>query len=453
MAMRSIVQKVTTVSLNSFRQKSEGRQVILLYPWTNYKNLFLTYYLSSHSDGLLYHRVSSSPKMLREWLGSMVDEFTSVLGNFGSQVNDNLNDARPAELALMLIADILAASGDKPVILFIDELDNITPDADFHTFVRAFVEAMPESIQLAISSRMLTHEPWYEMVRAGIAVVLGTDQRKNDMMFTIEEQPKPQLEVFAFGRGHGLVNGSIIQNWDGALPRNLFFFFMDHPLVTRDEVFQAFWPALGVKDATNVFHVTKRKITERITAKVRGYERDSIPEGEQESADETFELTQYSNGYYLPSDKIVRHYDVADFVEAIDKAMVASSEREEIALLGRAIDLYKAPFLQTIDMPWVVERREQLRQMYAQALIQLGRIYYRKEDKERALGFFTRSLKENPQREDVHRLVMGLYRDLHMIEDAIAQYAKLKQVLKEVLGIEPSRETRQLYDEIEKSRR
>ena len=32
------------------------------------------------------------------------------------------------------------------------------------------------------------------------------------------------------------VNGTPITNWDGALPRNLFFFFMDHPLVTRDEM-------------------------------------------------------------------------------------------------------------------------------------------------------------------------------------------------------------------------
>ena len=91
------------------------------------------------------------------------------------------------------------------------------------------------------------------------------------------------------------------------------------------------------------------------------------------------------------------------FQEAVDKALVAGSEKEEIALLSRAIDIYKAPFLQTIEMKWVVERRETLRQLYAQALIGMARIYNRHNEDQRAIGFFTRALKETPEREDIHR--------------------------------------------------
>jgi two-component SAPR family response regulator len=277
------------------------------------------------------------------------------------------------------------------------------------------------------------------MVQRGDAVVLGTDQRRDDMMFTVEATPKPQVEVYAFGRGHTLVNGLPVTNWDGALPRNLFFFFMDHPLVTRDEIFETFWPELSVKDATNVFHVTKRKITERLSMKV--------------SETGNYELTLYNSGFYMPSDKIVRHYDAADFQEAIDKSLVANSEKEEVALLSRAIDLYKAPFLQTIELKWVVERRAALRQLYAQALIGMGRIYKRRGEEQRAVGFFTRALKETPEREDIHRQVMGLYQNMEMLDDAVMQYRKLEQVLKDTLKIAPSRETRELYDAIEAKRR
>ena len=223
-----------------------------------------------------------------------------------------------------------------------------------------------------------------------------------------------------------------ITNWDGALPRNLFFFFMDHPLVTRDEIFETFWPDLSVKEATNVFHVTKRKITERISMKI--------------TEDGNYELTQYNSGFYMPSDKVVRHYDVGDFQEAVDKALVAGSEKEEIALLSRAIDIYKAPFLQTIEMKWVVERRDTLRQMYAQALIGMARIYNRHGEDQRAIGFFTRALKETPEREDIHRQVMGLYLKMGMLDDALMQYRKLEQVLHDTLRIAPSRETRELYE-------
>jgi two-component SAPR family response regulator len=276
------------------------------------------------------------------------------------------------------------------------------------------------------------------MVARGDAIILGTEHRKDSVMFRIEQAPKPQLEVYSLGRGYALVNGQPITNWDGALPRNLFFFFIDHPLVTRDEIFSTFWPDLSVKEATNVFHVTKRKISERIGMKV----------GEPGS----YELTQYSGGFYMPSEKVVRHYDVADFQEAVERAMIASDEREEEALLKRAIDFYKAPFLQTIEMRWTAERREALRQLSTQALIGMGRICKRHEDDHKALGFFIRALKEAPEREDIHREVMNLYLKLGMLEDARQQYKKLEQILRETLGIGPSRESRELNDLIETRR-
>jgi two-component SAPR family response regulator len=276
------------------------------------------------------------------------------------------------------------------------------------------------------------------MVAHGDAAILGTEYRKNDVMFTVERTPKPQLEVYALGRGYALVNGQQITNWDGALPRNLFFYFVDHPLVTRDEIFETFWPDLSVKEATNVFHVTKRKISERIGMKI----------------DETgsYELTQYSGGFYMPSDKIIRHYDAGDFQDSVERAMTTLDEREENILLERAIDLYKGPYLQTIEMKWTQDRREVMRQSYAQALIMMGRIAKRRENDQSALGFFSRALKEVPEREDIHREVMGTYLKLNMVEDAAAQYKRLQTILHDKLGIDPSRETRELNQLIEARR-
>ncbi|MBK8034926.1 MAG: bacterial transcriptional activator domain-containing protein [Anaerolineae bacterium] len=358
-----------------------------------------------------------------------------MLPNFGPNLQQALDDrSNPTRLGEAFAAD-LAAFSDKPTTLFIDELDRIGMDADFNQFIKAVVGAMPPNAQIAFSSRLLMYQPWYDMVARGDAVVLGTEQRRDDLMFTVENMPKPQLEVYAFGRGHALVNGQPITNWDGALPRNLFFFFMDHPLVTRDEIFETFWPELSVKEATNVFHVTKRKITERISMK--------IPDGGNH------ELTQYNSGFYMPSEKLVRHYDVGDFQDTVEKALVANSEREEMALLNRAIDVYRAPFLQTVEMPWVQQRRDTLRQLYAQALIQMGRIYAKRGDENRSLGFYTRALKETPEREDIHRQVMTIYFKMNLIDDAKMQYRRLKQILNDKFGIDPSRETQELMGMIE----
>ncbi len=429
-----IHQIVTRVSLDSFRNRSQGKKIVLLYPWISYRNLFLSHFLNNAKEGLLYYRIPNNENTLSDWVGGLVRELDDVLGRFGSATMEVLERGNPVEIGTCLAQDLAAYSAD-PLVLYIDELDRVTFDDDFYKFVRTFVASLPENAQIAISSRLLTHQPWYDMVTNGEAVVLGTEHRKNNVMFTVEERPKPQLEVYALGRGYALVNGQQITNWDGALPRNLFFFFIDRPLLTRDEIFEIFWPNLTVKEATNVFHVTKRKISERISMKV-------------EAGEGNYELTQYSSGFYMPGDKIVRHYDVSDFQEAVEQALVATDERKEENLLNRAIDLYKAPFLQTVSMKWVDERREVLRQLYAQALIGMGRIQLRRADRERALGFFTRSLKEAPEREDIHREVMRLYLHLGMVNDARLQYLRLEEILQSTVGIPPSKDTRELYERV-----
>ncbi len=428
-----IHQVVTRVSIDSFHSRSAGKKVVLLYPWTNYRNLFLTHFLQSAHDGLLYFRIAEDNARLNDWVAAMIEELDAVLGGFGAQTRAALTVGKPEAIGTALAADLATYHSDS-VVLFIDELDRVPLNKPFQQFVRSLVDAMQPNTQLAFSSRLLMHQPWYDMVADGEAVVLGTEHRKNDVIFTVEETPKPQLEVYGLGRGYALVNGQQITNWDGALPRNLFFFFIDRPLITRDEIFEVFWPNLSVKEATNVFHVTKRKISERITMKV--------------DASGSFELTQYASGFYMPSDKIVRHYDVDDFQEAVEQALVATDERKEEMLYRRAIDLYKAPFLQTIDMPWVSDRREHLKQLYAQALIGMGRIHLRHNALERALGFFTRTLKETPEREDIHREVMKLYLKLGMINDAETQYYRLEAILEQTVGISPSRETREVYQAI-----
>ena len=431
-----LYQDVTNISFESFRELSQDKKVILLYPWTNYRNLFLTYFLDDTRDGLLYYRIPEEQEHLTTWLKGLIDELDAVLGGFGEQLRNSIEHSNAAGMGAALARDLNAyAENADRVVLFIDEMDRVPHDSDFRSFVDSLVRELPPRVQLAVNSRLLTYQPWVSMVERGDAVVLGTEHRRDNLMFTTEDIPKPQLEVYAFGRGHALVNGQQIENWDGALPRNLFFYFVDNELVTRNQIFDVFWPNLNIKEATNVFHVTKRKITERISSKV-------LEKG-------NFELTQYSAGFYVPGNKVVRHYDVADFEEAVERAMVSDNEREQAALFRRAIDIHKAPFLQTISMPWVLDRREKLRLMYCDALIGMGRLHKKNEEYEDALGYFIRSLKEMPQREDIYREVMLMYWKLHRHQDAVDQYHMLQAHLDKSVGVPPSKETRDLFEEIQ----
>jgi two-component SAPR family response regulator len=260
-------------------------------------------------------------------------------------------------------------------------------------------------------------------VLAGQVAVVGADNAVDGSIYGDAEK-RNQLEVFALSGGHVYADGRPVVSWDGSLPRHLFYFFVDHPMITRDQIFEVFWPKMSVKEATNVFHVTKRKISERLS----------------------FELTNYASGFYVPSPKVQVHYDVRVFEAAVHDAI--ESEESAPANWALAVQTYRSHFLPAINTPWVQARRDELQNKYAQALIGLGRYYRREGQLGMAQGYLLRALREKPDWEDVHRDVMAVYAEQGRRADAVAQYRQLERTLRDMFGIQPSRETRALYDEI-----
>lgn len=425
---------VTNVSFESFMSITKGKKVVLLYPWSNYRNVFLSYFLSGLSEGLLYYRVPDGGGSTAAWVRGLMQSIQATADGFGGRLSAALDEGAPAEIGQALAKDLGQLNGDR-TILYLDELDRVPHDEAFQQFISGLIDNLGNGSQLAVNSRLLTYDPWIEWVNRDEAVVLGTSNQRNHLIFNKAREVKPQLEVYAFGRGHAVSNGREIQSWDGALPRNLFFYFVDNPLVTRDQIFEIFWPKLSIRDATNVFHVTKRKITERISMMV----------GDGES----YELTAYSTGFYVPGDKIVRHYDVADFEQAIEGALLATDPALRQALYREAIDMYKAPFLFPLSLPWVEARRKQLQDMYAEALNGMARLKAEDEAWEESLGFYVRALKESPQREDFHRGTMQMYINLGRNADAWQHYNVLEKQLKRTLGVKPSRETQEMLSGLE----
>jgi DNA-binding SARP family transcriptional activator len=419
---------VTSLQPEQLRDKVESSRVILTLPWTHRQSAYLGPLLEMYGNRLLYHRLRGVDLSLTTMLGNLLDDLQEGHPKFGGKTRAALKGGKGPKLGESLAEDLGALKGQH--LLYLDEFDRLPIDSNSDKFLRALVANLPANIKLMVNSRRLTHQPWYSFVKDGIAAIVGSEFAKDDGVFMVEQESRPRLEAYAFGRGYAVVNGFVVDNWDGALPRNLFFYFMDNTLVTRSQIFQTFWPDLPVKEATNVFHVTKRKIAERLSMKV--------------DDGKNYELTRYANGFYTPSEKLGRHYDVADFQAAIERALLTGDKAEEETLLKQAVELYRGPFLSQIDMDWVIARRDTLRQLYAQALIGLGRLTRRRDDLPDALGYFTRALAEVPEREDIHREVMNIYIKQGNRDDARRQYNLLADMLRTQLKISPSKETQEL---------
>ncbi|MBN1681834.1 MAG: hypothetical protein JW966_16255 [Anaerolineae bacterium] len=416
------VKNVAETTFDDFVEKTQGVPLVIIYPRHRSHSALVAMFLRHYGDNTVYYSLGESENTLPTWLNTMVNDDMFPAG-FGNQTRAALNGrATPEELAEAFGAD-LSALRTTPYMLLLDMFDHLAFSADYDRFFRHLPAALADHVQIVFNARLLDLQPWNDLILDGQAEVVGNEQALGGGIYGGNES-LGQLEVFSLSGGHVYIDGRPVTSWDGSLPRRLFYFFVDHPMITRDEIFEIFWPKMSVKEATNVFHVTKRKISERL-----GYE-----------------LTNYSGGFYIPSVRLSVHYDARVFEEAVEQAI----EEEDTAPANwyLAVQTYRADYLPEIHMPWADARREELQHKYTQALIGLGRYHRGLGEFDHALGYLLRALRQKPDWEDVHRDVMLIYYQQGQRDKAINQYGQVVRTLDAMFGIKPSKDTRNLYEVI-----
>ncbi len=323
------------------------------------------------------------------------------------------------EKAGQVLGAALAQAGIE--VLVLDEADRLS--ADPSEWVRGLVQTLPSSAHVVISARQLDATQWNPLIESGAAEVIGDINPTGSPTF---DGQSGRLEVYALGIGEVWYEGRVVTRWDGPLTRRLFYFLLDRGPVSRMTIFETFWPSLPIREATNVFHVTKRKMNETI--------------GD--------DVTDYSDRHYGVSDKVHLVYDVAAFEAATHEADIAITDDASMKAWERAIRVYRHPFLMQETTPWTMTRRNELRDQYAQALIGTARTHQRQGDIDMALAHYLRALREVPLREDLHNQVMKLYVERGNNPAAVAQYERMRQCLADALGIAPARESTQLYNKL-----
>lgn len=235
---------------------------------------------------------------------------------------------------------------DTPTWVILDETDCLQPQA-LTQLVQEFLRRQ-DVVKLLVMGRVMPMYLFHSEVASQIAFYpVDEPTMFFDYRQTVHAQ-KILLEVYTLGMGQTFINGMPLQRWDGWLPRVLFYYMIDRVMVRRDDIFQTFWPNLNEREATNVFHVSKRKVHEMLG----------------------FDLTVYDSGYYYLSPDLDIRYDVRQFNKLVQQAQVVPDSKA-VVHLNNALSLYRSDFLSGFGGDWVVTRRAQLRRVYAETL-QLG---------------------------------------------------------------------------------
>lgn len=413
------------VTYQTFQEQTDGSRLILLHPRSRYRSVLIAKILGSTERRVLYYAMDPDDLDLRSLIAGLTHDLANQHPTFGRHTNIlPPNEASNFDAIVEAFAKDLAEVDDEPFYLILDEYDRSDSADDIQMFVEKLVSSTQHKCTFIINGRTLPRLPWVSLIAQKRAILLEDDLLIKDNFYRTETTGKHKLEIFAFGPGQVLLDGNVIDTWEGHLPRLLFFFALDRPIITRSEICQAFWPELHMDQAVNVFHVTKRRLHKALD----------------------MDVLVHDGGYYRVNPDMAIRYDIMDFATALMHGRTNEAQ-DRLSAWQRAIDLYRGPFLQGHTDKWITNRRSDFKAGYLEALSEVAYIRLEEDRPEHALGLFQRVLADDGSRENIHREVMKLYAKLGRRSEAAAHFQRLSEDLRRD-GKSPSPETAEVYQSI-----
>ena len=166
---------------------------------------------------------------------------------------------------------------------------------------------------------------------------------------------------------------------------------------------------------------------------------------------------------WIPDPGKIFWLDLADFQDKL-KVCESHNHPETVAclectpVLEEAIILYQDDFMAGFSLKdcraydeWQFFQAEKLRRQLQEALVRLTAHYANTLEYKTAISYAQRWLALDPLQEAAHRQLMSLFAQSGQRNAALHQYQNCQEVLSSELGVEPSEETRELYQKIQAS--
>ena len=235
-----------------------------------------------------------------------------------------------------------------------------------------------------------------------------------------------RLTLTALGTAEVRHQGTLLDSL-APQPRQLLFFLADRQPISRDRILEAFWPGTGADNQASSLYTALYSLR-----KILGPEIVSIQ----------------GSLYQLNRDWEV-YYDVRAFEQAAEVAGSMPKTDQRRAFVAReALRLYAGEYLPEFDDPWVIERRDILERTLSGLLMQHAETVLLEGDRQQAAASLGRLVELEPMREDLHLLYWQVLLDLGRRSEIVHGYMGLARRLSDELGIEPSQELRQFYEQV-----
>jgi DNA-binding SARP family transcriptional activator len=237
----------------------------------------------------------------------------------------------------------------------------------------------------------------------------------------------PRLNIRALGPIQVTLNGKkvTLADWQTRETRDLFFFFLQEGAATKEQVGSAFWPDISPARLKMRFKTSIYRLRQAIG-------QDTI---------------LFEGEHYRFNRNLDYEYDVETFRELLKKAS-ATDVGNIHELLNKAIALVKGPYLADIDAFWVDQVRTRLEIEYRDSLIRLAEFHLKAGQATKTLEICRTALHADPLMEEAYRLSIRAYAVLGDQAAIARTFQACRTILSHELGIEPSLETKKLYEQL-----
>ncbi|HJX61756.1 MAG TPA: bacterial transcriptional activator domain-containing protein [Dehalococcoidia bacterium] len=151
---------------------------------------------------------------------------------------------------------------------------------------------------------------------------------------------------------------------------------------------------------------------------------------------------------HLPGDAWVDLGAAASAVDEAEGALRAGDPRRAFGPATVASTIARRPFLAGDEGEWIDSQRRKLRRQLLRALDCLAEIWLSTGEPVLAVEAAAEAVGIDPVRESSHRLLMRAHTAAGNTAESVKSYHRLRELLAEELGTDPSAETEALYMEL-----
>ena len=225
--------------------------------------------------------------------------------------------------------------------------------------------------------------------------------------------------------------------WPTRRARDILCFIVSrrHHRASKDTIIDTFWGETDFDVVEKNFHPTVSHIRKALNS--------------NQPLKQNFLL--YRDGDYQLNSEFSYRIDIEQFDQLVTEGENARRARQFeqcIAAYETALTLYRGEFMQGSYEPWVEEQRTYYREQYLRLLEALAAVAQTSEDWPKAMQLAQLIIREDQFREDIHCVLIRAHAALGNRGAAKEHYEGLKRLLENELGVEPSLETRKLYEEL-----